>query len=175
MKKYILAIIMALAVAAPATLSSADRSHRGEKSLGVKVGYATRNESMSFGIAFDYRFSSHFAISPNIDYVFRNRGTDAFLFNIDTRYPLALTPSGRWEFYPILGLNYVSWNMHWEGDTAENPFDDVSTRRSRFGFTAGAGIDWRVTPTLKLRLQGRFNGVKHLSTGLFSLGIAYCF
>lgn len=165
----IAAAIVALAAwMAPCTASA--QSYRGEKTLGVRAGYVSRNTSPSAGIYFEYRFSRHFRLAPNIVYAFRNDGTDAFFFNVDTHYPVALG-STRTEFYPIAGVSVAAWN-------SKHPLTeqgDVTSRATRLGLNAGAGISYKVTPTLKLSLEGRYNCVKGYSTGLFSLGIGYCF
>lgn len=172
MKKNIpLCIIAAAAIAASALPCVAQQSHKGEKSVGIKGGYVTRNTSAMAGIFFHYRFSNHFTLSPNIDYVFRNNGSDAFLFNIDTHYPIALGTS-RVEFYPIAGLNYSSWGIPGSDNPNE---DDVSTRRNQFGLNAGIGFNYQATPTLKLFIQGKYTAVSKYSTGIFSAGIAYTF
>lgn len=168
-KAKILAVMLAAILVMPLTAAA----QRGEKTFGVKTGYVTRNKSALAGIYFQYRFSSHFCLSPNIDYVFRNEGSDAFLFNIDCHFPWRLGAAGRVDLYPLVGVNYVSWNFHDADDQAGNP--DVTTRRSRFGLDAGAGIDIHVSSTLKLTAKAKFNAVSRLSTGLFSVGIGYCF
>lgn len=170
MRKFLSILIIVLS-AASAPFCNAQQSHRGEKAVGIKGGYVTRNTTGMAGIFFQYRFSNHFTLSPNIDYVFRDKGSDAFLVNIDTHYPIALGNS-RIDFYPIAGLNYSSWGISHEDAPNE---DDVTTRHNRFGLNAGIGLNYQATPTLKLFVQGKYTAVSRYSTGVFSAGIAYTF
>ena len=169
MKKIRPYLLGLLAIAAVSTACPPDASaQKGEKTFGIKTGYITRNKSALAGIEFSYRFSKHFMLNPNIDYAFRNNNIDAFLFNIDTAYPIAIG-SPRAEIYPIAGLNYSSWNSRVPDE------EDSSVRTSRFGLNAGIGFIYKVTPTLRLNASARFTAVKRVSTGLFNIGIGYCF
>lgn len=136
----------------------------GQKTLGVKLGYATENNSALAGISFDYRFAKHVALTPNVEYVFRNEHRDAFLFNIDCRFPFAVT--SRFEIYPFAGINFASWAYHWDGDSA---------RSNHIGFNFGAGCDYYCTSSLKLMFQAKYNAIKDVDSGYFSLGLGYVF
>ncbi len=151
--------LSALMLAAPTTASAR------EKTLGVKAGYAGKNKSALFGLYFDYRFSDHFALSPNIDYVFRHNGTDAFIFNLDARFPFRVAP--RFDVYPLIGVDYASWAYH--------SHNDSSDRLNHLGFNFGAGCDYFCTPSLKLTFQGKYNAIKDVDSAYFWLGIGYVF
>ncbi len=114
---------------------------------------------------FDYRFSDHFALSPNIDYVFRHNGTDAFIFNLDARFPFRVAP--RFDVYPLIGVDYASWAYH--------SHNDSSDRLNHLGFNFGAGCDYFCTPSLKLTFQGKYNAIKDVDSAYFWLGIGYVF
>ncbi len=162
----IIAIVAALCSAAPDAAAQ-----RGEKTFGVKAGFVTYNSSPSAGIFFKYRFSSHFALAPNVDYVFRHQGYDAFLFNIDTHFPFTLG-NPKFEGFPIVGLSYTSWAFH-HGDAHLE--DDATDRANRFGINIGLGFNYRVTPSLHINVQARYDGASHRHTGIFTAGISYCF
>lgn len=144
-----------------------------EKAVGVRVGYSTRNECPLAGLSFQYSFSKHFRLAPAADYMFRHHGVDAFIFNINTQYPFALTANDRWRVYPIAGISYCNWNRH--VSDAENTGKDVSLHTTRFGANLGVGLEYFCTPTLKLSVEGKYNMVKSYSAGMFNLGIAYVF
>lgn len=161
----IVAAIMA-ALSTPFDVSA----QRGEKTLGIRAGYNTRNESAMTGIYFQYRFSKHFRIAPNADYIFRHHGTDALSVNGNVHFPFALSP--RWNIYPLAGINFTMWNHR--SENLENT-DDVSTRSNKFGLNAGGGLEWYATPTLKIMLEGKYCWVKDFDTGAITLGIGYVF
>lgn len=143
---------------------------RGEKSVGLKAGYCTRNESAVAGAYFQYAFSSHFRLSPNIDYVFRHEGSDAFIFGLTAQFPIGITGS-RFDMYPLAGVSYSIWNYQSHGEAS----DDVSTRVNRFGLDFGMGVEYKFASALKIFAQGKFNLVKDYNSGIFVVGIGYVF
>lgn len=143
-----------------------------EKSVGLKGGYTTIHEAPTAGLYFQYRFSRHFRLTPSIDYYFRHHGVDAFSFSIDAQAPFSIAPSGKFNVYPLLGLNFTSWNMH---NIVSEEGDDSTQRKNRMGLNAGAGVEYYVTPTLKLAAEGRYNWIHNYDGGIFTLSIGYVF
>ena len=156
-----LSLCMATAVPAAATV-------RGEKAAGVRAGYNTRNASAVAGIWFQYSFSSHFRLSPNADYVFRNDDTDGFSFNINAHFPIKT--GSRFNVYPLAGLSYVSMTHH-----DKQPTEDVTTRTNKLGLNIGGGAEYYFTRSLKVYLEGKFNWVSHFNSGVFAAGIGFIF
>lgn len=150
---------------------SAD-AQTGEKMVGVRAGYNTRNESAVGGIVFQYRFSEHFRLAPEIDYIFRHVGTDAFSFNGNAHFPFAIAHG--LNLYPFAGLNFTSWNTKYSYDDGGN-LDDVSTRSGKFGLNVGGGIEYYASTTLKISIEGKFCWVNKYDTGTFTIGIGYLF
>lgn len=165
-----LAALAAASIIAPSGLSAEVK--RGQKTLGVSAGYVTLNKSASAGLNFSYAFSRHFVLAPSVDYVFRNENLDGMLLNVDYIGPWQLAASNKWFVYHIIGLNYGSWSTH-AVDPVSN--DDVTSRKSHPGMNFGAGVAFDVKPTLRLKVQGKYNWMKHHSSGLFSVGISYVF
>lgn len=162
--------LIILSVFLPLSFIPAAATVRGEKSVGLKAGYCTRNESAVAGAYFQYAFSSHFRLSPNIDYVFRNKGCDAFAFGLTAQFPIGVTGS-RFDMYPLAGVSYSIWNHQSHSEVA----DDVSTRVNRFGIDVGMGVEYKFASALKIFAQGRFNWVKDYNSGIFVVGIGYVF
>lgn len=159
--------VISMFVAMPAEAQS------GEKMMGVRAGYNTRNESAVGGIVFQYRFSEHFRLAPEIDYIFRKVGTDAFSFNGNAHFPFALGQGV--NIYPLAGLNFTSWNTKLEYDEEGSNEDDVSTRSGKFGLNVGGGIEYYASTTLKISFEGKFCWVNKYDTGAFTIGIGYVF
>ncbi len=119
------------------------------------------------GLYFQYAFSSRFRLAPDVDYSFRNRGQDAFSFNINGHFPLT-APASRLTAYPLAGLNYTTWNTR-------NNADDSRSRTDRLGLNVGAGVDYRVTPTLKLGAEAKFRWAHNYNSGVITVAIGYRF
>lgn len=148
---------------------------KGEKSLGLRLGYHTANKAPAAGIWFQYSFSHHFRLAPNVEYVFRHNGVDGYHFNLDAHFPIGV--SRRFDIYPIAGVGFVAMYDHndYQAETYEDNGDDVSTRTTRFALNFGAGVEYYCTRSLKLFAEGKFNWVKDFNSGVFAVGIGYVF
>ncbi len=151
-------IIVRLAVIAALTLIPFQKLF-AETYIGVVPGYSTKNESMTLGAWMSHDFSKAFRVNLGVDYVFRNQHTDAFLINLDFNFPLKLTTGDKIDIYPIVGLTYACWSHH--------PYPD--------GVNLGAGVGYKVSSHLRLKLDARYSLVKHNNTTIISLGIGYAF
>ncbi len=153
--------------------------HTGQKSVGLRGGFTTRNTTATAGLYFSYRVSEHFRLAPKMDYVFRHHGTDAFSFNFDAEMPISLSPANdKVLFYPIAGINYTTMSSHTSSNDPLLPSDvsdDSSQRVNRFGLNLGAGIEYFATPTLRLALEGKCSLIKQYTGGYFTISIGYVF
>lgn len=163
----LLSIVMSLAVATPA----AAQTERGQKSFGLQAGYVSRNTSVFTGLCFEYAFSRHVRLAPQVGVVFRHNNLDAFCIDMDVQFPIAIKQSA-WTFYPLVGAAFNSWGRH---DIDPESSDDVTTHTTCFGLNAGAGFEVMCTDALKLSLQGRYTLVKHLPGAQVLAGIAFVF
>ncbi|MDE6120643.1 MAG: porin family protein [Muribaculaceae bacterium] len=152
-------------------LPAAGQCVRGEKTFGVRAGYVSRNNTASGGIAFSYAFSRHVRIAPAADIFFRNKDQDALSVSVDMHFPFR-AGSDRASFYPLAGVNYISWGRH--GKDAESN-KDVTNHTNCFGLDAGCGFEFRATGSLKLSLEARYTLIKHFPTAQVAAGIAYVF
>ena len=167
-KKSILAALVAVMAAMPAQAII----NKGEKSLGPKIGYASRNSSAVAGLVFQYTFSQHLRIAPEVGYVFRHKNQDAFLADINFHVPFGLLDTDKVALYPLAGLAFNSWALHGH-DSVEDV--DVTSHVNRFGLNLGAGFDLRCSSTLKLNLEAKYTLVKSYSSAYITLGISYVF
>lgn len=154
-----------------ASFTAAADGFSGEKTLGLQTGYTSYNQSAIAGMEFSYRFSRNFRLAPSVNYVFRHKSVDALMINLNAQVPFPF--AGRWEAFPLAGINYSSWNYH-NGATANNDHD-VTTRVSRFGLNVGAGIGYAATPTLRLSLTADYVLIKHFGGCNILARIAYRF
>lgn len=165
--KAILIIFMSVA-----TVSAYATVH-GEKTVGLRAGYSTNSSNPAAGIYFQYAFSRHFRIAPNVDYLFRNKGVDGFHFNINAHFPIGLK-SSRFDVYPLIGLGAVSMSAHNQNNDSGS-YDDVTTRSTKFGLNIGGGAEFMATSALKLFVEGKFNWIEDFNSGVFCIGIGYVF
>ncbi|MDE6383722.1 MAG: porin family protein [Paramuribaculum sp.] len=171
--KKLLTILIAIIAILPLSSVEAFAQH-GEKSVGLRAGFTTRNTTASAGLYFSYRFSEHFRIAPKVDYAFRHHRTDAFSFNFDTEYPVALNAAHSVNFYPIAGINYSTYSTHASLDDIEYS-DDATVRDNNFGLNLGAGIEYFATPTLRLAFESKCQLIKQYTGAWLTVGIGYRF
>lgn len=165
------AAIMTLCITEPCTA----QMKKGEAAVGVKAGYVTKNKSAMAGVTFQYAFSEHFRLSPEVGYIFRNDNLDAFLFDINAQVPFDFS-NDRVALYPLAGLAYRSWNHHVPGiGLPRLELEDVSTRHNRVGANLGAGVEMRLTRAMKISFEFSYTLIHRYSCARFTGGIAYVF
>lgn len=163
-----LSLILAVLMFVPQHASASDH----EKTFGVKTGYISRNQSAEAGLFFQYSFTDHFRLAPEVNLAFRNQNKDAFIVDVNCHVPLA--QSGLAEFYPLAGLNYSSWSQH-QTFYEQIESKDVSKRTTRFGLNLGGGMDLKINSTLKLKLEAIYTMVEANSAFRATVGIGYSF
>lgn len=150
----------------------AENRYKGEKTLGIELGYASRNNSAITGIEFTYRFSRCFRLAPAINYTFRHDNTDALALNINAQIPFSLNKQGSWELFPIAGIGYTSWNFHSPKGWLD---EDVTTRRNRLGLNIGVGTGVNVSSGMRLGAKVEFALNQGYSSANALAFIAYIF
>lgn len=143
---------------------------RGKMSFGPKLGYISRNESAIAGLTFDCALSNSFRLATSIGSAFRHEDLDAFIFDIDANFTVCNT--GRWGFYPLVGITYNSWGRH---DVDILASDDVSTHTNCLGLNAGAGIDIYCSKSLKLGFEAKYTLIRHFPNATAAFRLAYIF
>jgi opacity protein-like surface antigen len=143
-----------------------------EKTFGVKTGYISRNQSGIAGLFFQYSFTEHFRLAPELGIAFKNNSRDALLIDINAHVPMAT--SGVAEFYPYAGLNYSSWSQH-QTFADEVQSKDVTKRTSRLGVNVGGGMGLNLSSTLKVKLEVGYSAVVSNSAFRATVGIGYIF
>ena len=167
MKKS-LALILAMLMGVIVSSAQVDR---GEKMLGVKLGYVTHNQSAVAGLMFRYAVSPWVRIVPEVGCVFRHKDQDAFVADINAQVPFTFGTK-KVDLYPLAGVTFNAWTRH---IGMPDGSDDVTDRVSRFGANLGAGFDLRCTSTLNLGIEARYSFVKSYTSLYLTASISYVF
>ncbi len=150
-----IAAIFALVATLPAA------AQRGEKTLGIAGGFASYNNGGKASVFFQYSFSQRVRLAPEIGYVFRNEGKSGFIIDVDVHIPFRLAKGI--GIYPLVGLAFNDWSYVGDG------------HNSRVGFNFGGGLDFYMTSTLKLNVQGKYSAMNDTGGGFIQMGIGYVF
>lgn len=165
-------IVSKVAVALLLTVSAASAANaqvvKDELSFGGKLGYVSENKSASLGAFFQYAFSSHFRIAPEIGYVFRNNDKQALTVDFNAHVPFNFTGE-RVAFYPLAGLNFSSWKCHYFTEE----FGKDSHSYNRLGLNLGAGFELRCSSKIKMLLEAKYCIMKRFSSAQIAVGVSY--
>ena len=181
MKRFIIYIMMGIFGAAGAF----GQVVRGEKMVGVNVGYASHNESAVAAVSFRYAVSPWVRIAPEVGCVFRHHNEDALFVNLDAQIPFSFGTKNV-DLYPLAGLAYNSWSRHHqlsdirddaglEATGAGELDNDVTTRANRIGANLGAGFDLRVTRTLNIGIEAKYTFTKSYTSLYATASISFVF
>lgn len=154
-------LLLRLAALAVLLIPSTAFAQRGEKTLGVAGGYAGYNNSGLASVYFQYGFTDHVRIAPEVGCAFRHDGKSGFFINADMQFPFKVAKGI--SLYPLAGLTVNSWSK--VGNNTLN----------RAGLNFGGGVEMYLTSSLKLSLQGKYSLMKTTSGAYASLGIGYVF
>ena len=154
-------------------LAASAQFERGEKCVGAKLGYVDKNNSASMGLVFQYSFSRHLRVAPEIGCVFKHKNMDAFTIDFNFHTPFTFTGE-KAALYPLAGLNYSSWNHTMPRELVDE-IDDITTRTSRFGLNLGAGFELRCSRTLKLGIEAKYTLIKSYSGASLAAMVCYVF
>lgn len=168
-------IIAIVALALCLIMPLAASAQRGEKVFGVQTGYTSTNNSAIAGMFFQYSFSDHFRVSPEMGCVLRHENLDAFTADLNFHFPLSLHHAGDFstQIYPLVGADLSSWTHHYVVDDGKDK--DVSTRSTKFGVNLGGGFQFLPSSTLKLKIEAKYTLMQTYSTFVASIGIGYVF
>lgn len=136
-------------------------AHKGEKTLGIAGGYASYNNAAQANLYFQYSFSPHVRIAPELGYIFRNDEKSAFECSIDVHFPFRVARGVK--LYPLTGITVNSWDFK------------NGNHKVKAGFDFGGGLDLYMTSSLKLSLQGKYSLMNDTSGAFVQLGVGYVF
>ncbi len=167
-RNTVICVAFAAAMATSSWMSADAQVTKGEMETGGKLGYVSENSSASLTAFYRYSFSSHFRLSPEIGYTFRNNDKDAFTIDINAHMPLGIG-SDRVAFYPLAGLNFSSWYKQFSSPE----FGTSSKRSNRIGLNLGAGFELRCSSRIKVLIEAKYCLIKSYSSAQIAAGISY--
>lgn len=162
MNPYLKSTVLAIATIAISLLCSLEATaHAGEKTLGVAGGFASFNKAGQANVYFQYSFTPHIRLAPEIGYVFRNKGKSAFECSVDLHFPFRVARGIK--LYPLTGLTVNNWDIKY------------NERFSRCGVDLGGGMDLYLTSSLKFSVQGKYSFMRNTKGCFLQLGLGYVF
>jgi outer membrane protein X len=139
-------------------------AQKGEKAVGLNLGYGSEIESVAIGVKFNYGVTDNIRLSPSFNYFVGNDFQSVWEINADVHY--LFNASDKLAFYPLAGVTFVNW-------TFDAGFGSIS--ETRFGVNLGAGAGYELTDALSLGLEVKYSIVSDFDQFVPAINLTYKF
>lgn len=180
------------------------QNEAGKMAIGVQGSYGLHKDYKNFGagIKFQYNITEAFRGEAAGNYFFKKDNVSMWDANINFHY---LIPIGdKLNVYPIVGATLVGVKLD-VGDAIDSGYDAAwkaaqaqgmskadfdkywkeaegvvedqvgSTSETKFGFNAGAGIEYFISENFKINFEAKYQYVKDFDRPVLTIGAAYVF
>jgi outer membrane protein X len=195
--------LMMIAAFVVAALTANAQNEPGKMAIGANVNYGMHKDykNIGFGAKFQYNVTDAIRGEASGNYFLKKDYCTMWDANINFHYVIPISES--LNVYPLVGATLIgvkldasdvvndAYNTAWEAAKAygmsKEDFDatwnsgvavvDASTSDSetKFGFNAGAGIEYFISPNLKVNAEVKYQYVKDYDRPVISAGVAYIF
>jgi outer membrane protein X len=174
----------------------------GKMAIGVQGSYGLHKDYKNFGLGakFQYAINEDFRLEASGDYFLKKDYVSQWDGNINVQYLIPISEG--LYVYPFVGATLVGlkfdasndyndalatgaamagmsvsqFKAYCEANGIPLPSgSDFKDNETKFGFNAGAGIEYFVTEQFKVFLEAKYQYVKDFDRPVISLGAAYCF
>lgn len=130
-------------------------AQKGEKSMGVNVGYGTADGFNAFrlGAEFNWNATDHIRLSPSFDCYFTSN--TSYVVSADVHYLFPIQDT--WRVYPLVGVTYTHFGSN------------------EFGGNVGAGVEYPLCSSFYVSAEGKYQLTKDFQQFALAAGIAYKF
>jgi outer membrane protein X len=153
MKKLMMIAMMVLA-------STAMFAQKGATYVGIQANYGLHKDYKNFGVGAkaQYEFLENVRAEASFNYFFKKDCVSMWDINLNAHYVFRVGSVG---IYPLAGICVLGAKPE-HGDT-----------ETKLGFNAGAGVEFPLSETIKLNVEGKYQYVKHFDRPVISAGIAF--
>lgn len=158
-------------------------AQKGEKAVGVNLGYGTEISNLGIGAKFQYGITDAIRAEASFDYFLKKDFVSMWDVNVNVHYLFPL--SDKFKVYPLVGLTYTNWKL--DGFDISYGFDDEelsdyddeysveSSNTGKFGVNLGAGAEYSITPKLAINFEVKYQLISDFNQAVFGVGVAYKF
>lgn len=161
-------------------------SQKGEKSMGLSLGYGTEIKSLGIGARFNYNVTDAIQLTPSFNYFLKKDGLSGWEINADAHYLFPIAE--KLNVYPLVGLTLTGWKMSgvdfdesdipdWMKELMddEDYSSDGSSSTTKFGVNLGGGISYSITDNISIGAELKYSLVSDFDQVVFGLIVAYKF
>lgn len=174
MRRLILIAAMALFSA-----TAYAQHEKGDKSIGLGAAYGTEISEYGIDVRVAYYFNPRTRTELSANMYSAHEGINSWDLNLNFHYLIPLVKE-RFFCYPLLGLTYSFWKFVPEPieitEEGESKYEyDLDNKESRFGTNIGMGVEFAVTPSILINLEGRYQMISDFNQFVAVLGISHKF
>lgn len=158
-------------------------AQKGEKAVGVNLGYGTEISNLGIGAKFQYGITDAIRAEASFDYFLKKDLASMWDINVNAHYLFPI--ADKFKVYPLVGLTYTNWKLDGSdvdldfGDEETGEYEDeVSTESSntgKFGVNLGAGAEYAITDRLNVNFEVKYQLISDFNQAVFGIGVAYKF
>lgn len=164
-------------------------AQKGEKAVGVNLGYGTEISNLGIGAKFQYGITDAIRAEASFDYFLKKDGLKMWDANINAHYLFPIVD--KFKVYPLVGLTYSNWNIGsmdiytWSDDNGNGEWDEGEKKydaeyegsgsTGKFGVNLGAGIEYAITNRLSVSFEAKYQLISDYNQAVFGVGVAYKF
>lgn len=155
-------------------------AQKGEKAIGVNLGYGTEISNLGIGAKFQYGITDAIRAEASFDYFLKKDFVSMWDINVNAHYLFPV--ADKFKIYPLVGLTYTSWKFDggdidadWEDLDIDEDMSTESSTTGKFGVNLGAGAEYSINPKLSLNFEVKYQLISDFNQALFNVGIAYKF
>ena len=155
-------------------------AQKGEKAVGVNLGYGTEISNLGIGAKFQYGITDAIRAEASFNYFLKKDGANMWDVNVNAHYLFPI--ADKFKVYPLVGLTYANCkvDMGWsvEGMSPEDIQDLIETSsesEGRVGVNLGAGIQYDLSSKFAINFEVKYQLIKDFNQAVFGVGIAYKF
>jgi len=159
-------------------------AQKGDKSIGVNLGYGTEIKSIAIGAKFNYNISDPIRLSPSFNYFLKKDGLSEWEINTDLHYLFPIAEN--FTIYPLAGLTLTGWKMsgnsdfddflnEWGEYLDEDDYNGDSSTTTKFGVNLGGGIGYQLTNRIGIGAEIKYSLISDFDQLVLSANVNYKF
>jgi len=158
-------------------------AQKGDKVVGVNLGYGTEISNLGIGAKFQYGITDAIRAEASFDYFLKKDFVSMWDINVNAHYLFPV--ADKFKVYPLVGLTYTNWKV--DGFEISYGFDDEelgeygdetsvdNSSTGKFGVNLGAGAEYAINSKLSVSFEAKYQLISDFNQAVFGLGIAYKF
>jgi len=150
---------------------------KGDKSIGISLGYGTEIKSIGVGAKFNYNITDPIQLSPSFNYFLKKDGVSMWELNADVHYLFPVADN--LNVYPLAGLALLgtktdAGDLYDEFEELGYEVESDSSSSTNIGLNLGGGVSYKLTDNISIGAELKYTLSDFNQLGL-SANVTYKF